>query len=215
MKTNKLSLAFEEVSYAPRIAEHYEKYSLLRLSGVIEADSEAGLTMIRCSVTSAADDLCKLATGAVAAKAGSMKISLNGNQLHHGGVYIPAEPASVPWLSVEENIKLGIKVSGRQSDSADIKRAMELTGLEGYEKHIPNNKSYGFRLRIVLARALALNPSFIAVGNILPQMEDVLCAEILDVLQKIVSGAGIPVLLAAHPLAKVGVLHTEFLLAEG
>ena len=212
MKNNTLNLSFENLSYAPTRAEHYEKYSILQLNGAIEFGSSAGPLVIYSTAPSTATDLFRIATGVVAAKEGNVKITMNDSTVTNGGIYIPAEPTSIPWLSVSENIKLAVKISGKQSDSDDIKRALELAGLDSYEQHIPHGKSYGFRLRIVLARALAMNPHFLAIGEILPKMDEVLRGEILKVLQRISVKAGIPVLVAARTHEQVNIPHTGYLM---
>lgn len=74
---------------------------------------------------------------------------------------IPSKPASFPWLNVKENILFGLK----SYDESKLKKIIEFVGLDGYELHIPNNKSYGFRLRILLAQALIRNSSLILLDE--------------------------------------------------
>jgi len=82
-------------------------------------------------------------------------------------VYIPSQPSSFPWLNVEENISLGLQ----KKDSSEIKSIIKFVGLEGYELFYPNNKSYGFRFRIALARSLAHNPAAILLDEPFHQMD--------------------------------------------
>ena len=82
-------------------------------------------------------------------------------------VYIPSQPSSFPWLNVEENISLGLQ----RSDPSEIKSIIRFVGLEGYELFYPNNKSYGFRFRIALARSLAHHPLAILLDEPFDQMD--------------------------------------------
>ena len=86
---------------------------------------------------------------------------------NHKIVYIPSQPSSFPWLNVEENISLGLQ----EKNPSEIKSIIKIAGLEGYESFYPNNKSYGFRFRIALARSLAHNPAAILLDEPFNQMD--------------------------------------------
>ena len=101
----------------------------------------------------------------------------NGNQKI---VYIPSQPSSFPWLNVEENISLGL----HKKDSTKIKSIIGFVGLEGYESFHPNNKSYGFRFRITLARSLAHHPSVILLDEPFFQMDVQTKMEILFLIHE-------------------------------
>lgn len=94
-------------------------------------------------------------------------------------VFIPSEPSSFPWMTVEENIHFVLK------EKSDVKKIIKLVGLEGYENHIPNNKSLGFRFRISLARALVSKPSLIVLDEPFTQMDVQTKSEIYELVRKI------------------------------
>ena len=76
-------------------------------------------------------------------------------------IFIPEEPSSFPWLNVAENIKF----ASPNISQNDLEELAALVGLEGYTDHLPHNNSYGFRIRISLARALAVNPRLIVIDD--------------------------------------------------
>lgn len=80
--------------------------------------------------------------------------------------YIPTEASSLPWLSVGDNVRLGLRgeIDPDQVQSK-IKSVIEAVGLNGYENHIPANKSAGFRFRIALARAMASDAKVILIDD--------------------------------------------------
>ena len=96
-------------------------------------------------------------------------------------IYFPSQPSSFPWLNVEENISLGLL----KKDPPKIKSLIALVGLEGYESFYPNNKSYGFRFRIALARSLAHHPSVILLDEPFDQMDIKTKQEILLLIRDI------------------------------
>lgn len=78
---------------------------------------------------------------------------------------IPSEASSLPWLNVRENVRLGLKEETGEISEGKIKRVISAVGLEGYESHFPANKSTGFRFRIALARALAMDPKVVMIDD--------------------------------------------------
>lgn len=95
--------------------------------------------------------------------------------------FIPSEPSSFPWLNVEENILYAAGGSASQKEE-NVKKVIELTGLEGYEKHFPDNKSLGFRFRISFARALASLPDIIVLDNPFRNMDKMTREELYPAL---------------------------------
>ena len=66
--------------------------------------------------------------------------------------------ALLPWFNVSENIALGIRSLGLSEGevAAQIKRVVDLVGLEGFEEAYPRELSGGMKQRVGLARALAM-----------------------------------------------------------
>ncbi|MCH8568426.1 MAG: ABC transporter ATP-binding protein [Balneolales bacterium] len=61
----------------------------------------------------------------------------------------------LPWLTVIENVGLGIRhLRDAEEKNRQLKDAIELIGLEGFEQHYPHQLSGGMRQRVELARAL-------------------------------------------------------------
>ena len=94
--------------------------------------------------------------------------------------YIPEKPSSFPWLNVRENIELVLGLS--EDKKFNLNQIISLVGLTGYEEHFPHNKSTGFRFRISLARALALNPVLILIDDAFKLMKKESKSEIYDLL---------------------------------
>jgi ABC-type nitrate/sulfonate/bicarbonate transport system ATPase subunit len=83
-------------------------------------------------------------------------------------VYLPSAPASFPWLSVTENIRF----ANKKINDAELSKIVNIVGLKSYEKYYPNNNSFGFRLRISLARSLAANPALIILDDVFKLMDE-------------------------------------------
>ena len=86
--------------------------------------------------------------------------------------------ALFPWLTVLENVQLGLQAQGlpeKESRSRAI-AAIDLIGLDGYENAFPRELSGGMRQRVGFARALVVNPNILMMDEPFSAL-DVLTAE--------------------------------------
>jgi NitT/TauT family transport system ATP-binding protein len=88
--------------------------------------------------------------------------------------------ALFPWLTVLENVQLGLEALGRPD--AEIRKralaAIDLIGLDGYESAYPRELSGGMRQRVGFARALVVDPNILLMDEPFSAL-DVLTAETL------------------------------------
>lgn len=73
------------------------------------------------------------------------------------------EPRLMPWLTVERNIAFGR--SPGETDRNELARLVQLAGLEGFERAYPAQLSGGMQQRTAIARALAMNPSYLLMDE--------------------------------------------------
>jgi NitT/TauT family transport system ATP-binding protein len=88
--------------------------------------------------------------------------------------------ALFPWLTVQENVEIGLEARG--DPEADRRKkalaAIDLIGLDGFENAYPKELSGGMRQRVGLARALVVHPKVLLMDEPFSAL-DVLTAETL------------------------------------
>lgn len=103
-------------------------------------------------------------------------------------------------MNVYDNVAFAMRVVG--ASAKEIKKrvpyVLELVGLEGREKRLPQELSGGEQQRVAIARALANDPGLIIAdeptGNIDPQLS----YEIVELLRKINRQNGTTIIMVTH-----------------
>ncbi len=88
--------------------------------------------------------------------------------------------ALFPWLTVQENVELGLEAQGIHQEERRKRAlaAIDLIGLDGFETAYPKELSGGMRQRVGLARGLVVNPKVLLMDEPFSAL-DVLTAETL------------------------------------
>jgi NitT/TauT family transport system ATP-binding protein len=124
---------------------------------------------------------------AVLGKSGSGKSTLlrviagliepSGGDVYYRGkpVYEPVRGISMvfqsfallPWLTVLQNVELGLEALGVDRDERRERalRAIDMIGLDGFESALPKELSGGMRQRVGFARALVVNPDILLMDE--------------------------------------------------
>jgi NitT/TauT family transport system ATP-binding protein len=151
----------------------------------------------------------------------------DGGRVLYGGMPLfgPARGISMvfqsfalfPWLTVEENVAIGLEAQGMPAKerAERAQEAVELIGLSGFEGALPRELSGGMRQRVGIARALVMQPEVLLMDEAFSAL-DVLTGERLreDILELWQAGK-IPtkaILVVSHSIQEAVVMADRVLI---
>jgi NitT/TauT family transport system ATP-binding protein len=162
--------------------------------------------------------LLRIIAGLISADQGSVEYC---NQQIYGPVsgiaMVFQSFALFPWLTVQQNVELGLEAQGvpaaEREERADA--VLELIGLSGFGGALPRELSGGMRQRVGIARALVTNPDILLMDEAFSAL-DVLTGETLrdDMLElwqeKRITTKGI--VIVSHNIAEAVMMADRILL---
>jgi ABC-type nitrate/sulfonate/bicarbonate transport system ATPase subunit len=109
--------------------------------------------------------LLKIVAGLVKPDTG--QITFPGVEKAPSTVMVFQDHGLLPWLTVLENIGLGLELKGipKAARRSQVLEFMFRLRLDGFENHYPHELSIGMRQRVALARAFLTNPDIMLMDE--------------------------------------------------
>ena len=177
MELDGVAKSFRSADGAPRLV----------LDGVDFALAEGEIVALLGKSGSGKSTLLRIMAGLIPADAGNA--SYRGKPIYgpaSGVAMVFQSFALFPWLTVQQNVELGLEAQGMPAAEREKKAdaMLELIGLAGFGGALPRELSGGMRQRVGIARALVTNPDVLLMDEAFSAL-DVLTGETLrnDILE--------------------------------
>jgi ABC-type nitrate/sulfonate/bicarbonate transport system ATPase subunit len=121
---------------------------------------------------------------------------LNGPDLNRGVVF--QDHRLLPWLTIEQNVGLGLKKSRNGDGRSTVQEHLELVGLKGFEKSYPHHLSGGMSQRAAIARALVNRPRILLLDEPLGALDALTRMYMHQELERIWEQEGISMIMVTH-----------------
>lgn len=132
----------------------------------------------------------------------------------HNIAFVFQEVSAIPWLSVEDNIRFGLRI--KRLDEAEIERRLErmldIVGLQKYRSFYPQQLSASMEQRVVIARNFAINPDLLLMDEPYGQLDVKLRYYLEDELMRIWRELGSTVAFITHNIEEAVYLAERILI---
>lgn len=106
--------------------------------------------------------------------------------------------ALFPHLTVEQNIRFGLKSLTKSEQQSRVQHVLELTELQQQEKKYPHQLSGGQQQRVALARALAPKPEILLLDEPFSSLDPDLREQVATEVRKILKHENVTAVLVTH-----------------
>ncbi|WP_366936385.1 ABC transporter ATP-binding protein [uncultured Streptococcus sp.] len=134
------------------------------------------------------------------------------NILRDFGIMI--EPVFFPQISVEENVKLYLKIHKKEQYQDNIEKTLKLVGLLEAKNRKPVDFSFGMKQRTALALALVTEPRFVLLDEPFVGLDPIGVRNLLDILKQWSKVNKTSMIIFSHQLAELEELCTRYLFIE-
>ncbi len=131
--------------------------------------------------------------------------------------YIFQDYALLQELNLYENVALPLIAQGLSKKKYDLKVKEVITkvGLEGLEKHLPNQLSGGQQQRVSIARAIVNKPAILFADEPTANLDSQSSKDILDTMKHLVKKYGQTVIMVTHESEDEKIVDRTITLSDG
>jgi putative ABC transport system ATP-binding protein len=106
----------------------------------------------------------------------------------------------IPVLTVEENIEYVMLLQGvaKQERARRVTGILEMVGLSGYQKRLPNQLSGGQQQRVAVARAMVSEPAIILADEPTANLDSKTSSSLLDMMHALNRETGMTFVFSTH-----------------
>jgi NitT/TauT family transport system ATP-binding protein len=121
------------------------------------------------------------------------------------------EPTLMPWASAFDNVRLPLRLAGRDEAGArdEVMASLARVGLADFAQAYPRELSGGMRMRVSIARALVTRPALLLLDEPFAALDEITRARLDDDLLGLWRERGLTVVFVTHSVWEAVYLSTR------
>ena len=130
--------------------------------------------------------------------------------------FVFQDPALLPWLDVERNVRLALEVNGGGQDAGDAAaRSVDLVGLGEFRRFYPRQLSGGMKQRAALARALVIGPEVLLLDEPLGALDEITRTAMRYEILRLWERSGATAIMVTHSIVEAVAMADRVLVMDG
>ncbi len=147
-------------------------------------------------------------------------IHIDGSTVTHPSprwIVMFQQPHLYPWMSVAQNIGLGLKFAGRRREIPQrVRELLTLVELEDYADRNVQDLSGGQQQRVALARSLAVKPEILLLDEPFSALDAMTRRTLQRDVRRIANDLGITLVIVTHDIGEaVAMADRALIMSEG
>jgi sulfonate transport system ATP-binding protein len=121
-----------------------------------------------------------------------------------------------PWLTVEENIAIGLSATAQDSERKrqTVREHIHLVGLDGFERAYPHQLSGGMSQRAAIARALVNRPQVLLLDEPLGALDALTRLRLQNELQRLWRVENVTMIMVTHDIEEAVFLAQQVVVLD-
>ncbi len=131
--------------------------------------------------------------------------------------YVFQEPALMPWLSIQKNIELPLKMRGAGTEKRQkiSDQLLHEVSLEHRADSLPGELSVGMQMRISLGRALSIEPALLLLDEPFAALDAITRQQMNRLLLRLTTDHRMTVILVTHSIPEAIMLADRIVVMTG
>lgn len=149
-------------------------------------------------------------------KPSSGHVQVDGARVHGPSpsrVLMFQQPSLFPWLTVEANVGLGLRFTGRKKEAPErVAELLQLVELQDFAKRNVQDLSGGQQQRVALARSLAPAPQALLLDEPFSSLDTFTRSNLQRDVRRIARSVGLTVIVVTHDIDEAAIMADRALI---